>query len=751
MSNLTDLLPAGAGGKQVDFVASGTIGNGVTVALKADGTVSAVSSTSISQGAGSNATFESGAVTYVEVAYDTANDKFVYIYSDAGNSSYGTAVVGTVSGTSISFGSPVVFESASVRYTGVVYDSNAGKIVIVYQDQANTEKGTAIVGTVSGTSISFGSAALFNNGVTTWISAAFDSTNNKVVVAYQDESNSNQGTGIVGTVSGTSISFGSEAIFNTGTTGSNYTSTTYDSGNGKIVVAFQDKSNSSYGTAVVGTVSGTSISWGSKVVYHNAGSCDQTSIAYDSDSGKVIVACRYETNLDHGITYVGTVSGTSISFGSLTTFNSGTTNEMKLVYDPNAQLITAFYRDGSSSSYLKANTGIVSGTSVTWGTEFSLKNYIATNIGAEYDPDSKQIGVGYRNNNIANYGYAVMYQNPYTTTNYTSFIGISDAAISNAASGSVTIKGGIVANIPIGYYSLSSPSYDEKSFTPSPAINSIGVAFKTDGTKMYTLDLNGDDVAQYSLTSAWDVSTATSDSKTFDVGSQDTDPYEISFKSDGTKMYILGTANDTLYQYSLSSAWDVSTASYDSVSFSFTSQTLQPYGMDFSPDGTKLYIADYQNVRVLQYELSTAWDVSTMSYASKLLDVSTEVGGQFIYSVAVSSDGTSIFVGTHSSGNIYQYSLSSAFDVSSGSYAGVSFSTSAQEGSVTSIAFKSDGAKMYVTGFSSDTIFQYSTTTALTPNQNYYVQTDGTLSTTTSSVLAGKALSSTSINLDYTS
>jgi hypothetical protein len=39
---------------------------------------------------------------------------------------------------------------------------------------------------------------------------------------------------------------------------------------------------------------------------------------------------------------------------------------------------------------------------------------------------------------------------------------------------------------------------------------------------------------------------------------------------------------------------------------------------------------------------------------------------------------------------------------------------------------------------------------SLTPNATYYVQANGTLSTTTSTVLAGKALSSTSINLDYT-
>ena len=253
---------------------------------------------------------------------------------------------------------------------------------------------------------------------------------------------------------------------------------------------------------------------------------------------------------------------------------------------------------------------------------------------------------------------------------------------------------------------FSGTTYSNKSFTPSPTINSLGVAFKTDGTKMYTLDLTGDDVAQYSLTSAWDVSTATSDSKTFDVGSQDTDPYEVAFKSDGTKMYILGTANDTLYQYSLSTAWDVSTASYDSVSFSFTSQTLQPYGMSFSPDGTKLYVADQQNSKILQYTLSTAWDASTISYASKFLDVSGEQGNS-IYGVAISYDGSYIYSGTQSTGVVYQYKLSTAFDVSTGSYTNASVSTSSQEAAPTSIEFDTSGKSMFITGFNTDTVYQY--------------------------------------------
>jgi len=171
-------------------------------------------------------------------------------------------------------------------------------------------------------------------------------------------------------------------------------------------------------------------------------------------------------------------------------------------------------------------------------------------------------------------------------------------------------------------------------------------------------------------------------------------------------MYILGTANDTLYQYSLSTAWDVSTASYDSVSFSFTSQTLQPYGMSFSPDGTKLYVADQQNSKILQYTLSTAWDASTISYASKFLDVSGEQGNS-IYGVAISYDGSYIYSGTQTTGVVYQYKLSTAFDVSTGSYTGASLSTASQEAAPTSIEFDTSGKSMFITGFNTDTIYQY--------------------------------------------
>ena len=174
-------------------------------------------------------------------------------------------MVGTVSGTSISFGTPVVFESAVTRYSAVAYDTNAQKVVIAYKDSDNSNSSTAIVGTVSGTSISFGTPVVFESQNSDNFAITYDANAQKVVIFYQTTSNE-YGGAIVGTVSGTSISFGSaQSIENRVNTN---LAITYDASAQKVVLAYKDNGNSNYGTAVVGTVSGTSISFGSTTPKH---------------------------------------------------------------------------------------------------------------------------------------------------------------------------------------------------------------------------------------------------------------------------------------------------------------------------------------------------------------------------------------------------------------------------------------------------------------------------------------------------
>ena len=167
--------------------------------------------------------------------------------NSGGNSNYGTAIVGTVSGTSISFGSAAVFESAAVEYNSIVYDSNAQKVVIAYRDGGVNDEGMAVVGTVSGTSISFGTPVEFD-AQSDHISAVYDATAQKVVIAYQDRAD-NYGKVVAGTVSGTSISFTSPATFESANT--EYVATAYDSSAGKVAIGYRDLGNSNYGTSVV--------------------------------------------------------------------------------------------------------------------------------------------------------------------------------------------------------------------------------------------------------------------------------------------------------------------------------------------------------------------------------------------------------------------------------------------------------------------------------------------------------------------
>jgi hypothetical protein len=294
---------------EYDFIATGAISSGDIVGLRSDGTVEVVTgaTTTYTNSAGTPAVFESAETTYISAIFDSNTNKIVIAYKDAGNSSYGTARVGTVSGTSISFGTPVVFESAFSEWISATFDSNSNKVVIAYK--GTTNYGRAIVGNVSGTSISFGSSEAFWTSTPEYISTTFDSNSNKVVIAYKG--NSNYGTARVGTVSGTSISFGSSpVVFRSANT--QFISATFDTNTNKVVIAYQDTNTTDYGSAVVGTVSGTSISFGTPVVFES-GSTSEISTIFDSNTNKVVIVYQDVGNSYYGTALVFQAEGTGIT------------------------------------------------------------------------------------------------------------------------------------------------------------------------------------------------------------------------------------------------------------------------------------------------------------------------------------------------------------------------------------------------------------------------------------------------------
>ena len=366
---------------EVRAVASGALANGNTVIVNASGTVSVVASTGSAFSKGSAVVVDSDRPTEgLTAVYDSSNNKVVVIYSDSGNSDYGTAIVGTVSGTSISFGSPVVFNSGNTEKIGGTFDSNSNKVIPVWNQVIGSSL-RAIVGTVSGSSISFGSSATFSsNGTAIPLTACFDSNSNKVIVAYSDNGNSGRGAAVVGTVSGTSISFGSETVFESGET--NSIGMAHDSNASKTVIAFQ---RSDRGYSIVGTVSGTSISFGTRVSMDGNNNAERIFGTFDSTNNKVVFGYTARSDSESCAAIVGTVSGTSISFGNPSFFigaGVGNYQMQGIAFDSSNDKIVFSTSFESTPRPNYISSASVSGTSLVFGDN----NVAATNAATFFAP-----------------------------------------------------------------------------------------------------------------------------------------------------------------------------------------------------------------------------------------------------------------------------------------------------------------------------------------------------------------------------
>jgi len=76
---------------------------------------------------------------------------------------------------------------------------------------------------------------------------------------------------------------------------------------------------------------------------------------------------------------------------------------------------------------------------------------------------------------------------------------------------------------------------------------------------------------------------------------QESSARAVEFSKDGMNMYILGTLSDTVYQYTLTTPWQVDTASYASKSLSVAAKDNFPTALRFKSDGTKFYVIGQQN------------------------------------------------------------------------------------------------------------------------------------------------------------
>tara|TARA_R100000773_G_C4217366_1_gene115905 strand:+ start:78 stop:2300 length:2223 start_codon:yes stop_codon:yes gene_type:complete len=724
--------------RQEHAIASGTLTNGKPVVVNADGTVSTISGSAASFGAQQE--FEDAATENLSGTYDTTNDRIVFAYPDGGHSLNGKVVAGTVdsANNTISFGTPVRVNSAftGISSISVDFDTSNGKLLIVF---VGNSKIYAKVGTVdsSDNSISLGSLTEIDSGSINMGPGAckYDPDTGKFLIVYNIDGGDSKG--VVATVSGTSVSFGTKATWESSANTSSH-QMVYDTGSNKFVVAFL------YGGASlrcrVATISGTDVSFSNATFIKNGNTSNHFGLAYDSTNNKIVAAYSDPGNSNYGTASIGTV-GTTCSFSGATVFESATSQHVDAAFNPTTGAVDIAYKDNGNSQKGTFVSATISSGSLTFSTAEAFTTGEANDFHLVHDPDSTKMIIGLRDHTTSQNGVAVIRQS--NTLNLTSenYIGIANSGAADGA-GVIIDTQGAIADVPTTNYNLNVASFSNKSYNIGRNVNDI--AINNDGTKIYYIT-DGSPVGERTLSTADDISTAGSES-TFDTSSQDNDPRGVTFSPDGTKMYITGDQNDKIYQYTLSTAFDVTSASYASKSVS--SAVGSPFTTQFKSDGTKMYVVEASSgtYYITEYTLSTAFDVSTASYTSNSFNTSSQTAN--VAGIFLNPDGTQIFAVGQNEKEILQYNFGTAFDLSTLSYSNTDFSTSSQTGTIKGVTFNSDGSKMYVGGdFSSDTIYQYSTTSAFTPAQSFFVQTDGTLGTTADdpSVFAGTAVSETKL------
>ena len=241
-----------------------------------------------------------------------------------------------------------------------------------------------------------------------------------------------------------------------------------------------------------------------------------------------------------------------------------------------------------------------------------------------------------------------------------------------------------------------------------------GMTFNNDGTKMFLVGKADDGVKEYALSSAFDISTA---SYTNRVGIGDVSmgssakSMSVQFNADGTKMFVLDLANERVNEYTLSTGFDVtSTVAYID-SFSVTPQEEKPTGLAFNTDGTKMFVCGWKQDKVFEYTLTTGFDVSTASFVDGF---SCKTQNDDVREVRFNTDGTVMFVMGRQGLNdaVYRYTLTTGFDVSTATFEDF-YSVGDQETAGTGIAFSTDGMKMFVVGSANlSYVYEYALNTA---------------------------------------
>tara|TARA_B100002019_G_scaffold234278_1_gene208451 strand:- start:47 stop:1849 length:1803 start_codon:yes stop_codon:yes gene_type:complete len=170
-------------------------------------------------------------------------------------------------------------------------------------------------------------------------------------------------------------------------------------------------------------------------------------------------------------------------------------------------------------------------------------------------------------------------------------------------------------------YEIGTASYDGAYSLGGDGLTTpYNFRWNNDGSKFFVVNYNTDSVVEYSASNAYDVTSGTiTEGTNYSVSSYESNPFDVAFNADGTKMYVIGNGGDEINEWSLSTGFDLS-STVTHVSATSLGMT-DPAAFDFSPDGTLMAVIDYGTDILKGFTLSTPFDSSTIS-ATQSIDLS---------------------------------------------------------------------------------------------------------------------------------
>ena len=273
----------------------------------------------------------------------------------------------------------------------------------------------------------------------------------------------------------------------------------------------------------------------------------------------------------------------------------------------------------------------------------------------------------------------------------------------------------------VNAFAFTDPNHvDDFDFSAFETISTT-VKFSPDGKTMFVVGVQSDTLRQYSLGTAFDLSSSPTLEQSKIITLVQNAPQDIEFNSDGTIIYVIGTqgGNDGIDQWTLSSPYDISSVT-EAASSKNTDIGDNPRGLKFSNDGKKLFIVHQISAtigRVDEYTLTTPYDLDTITITpTNQLSLSyTGIGGRR-QGINFSSDGYKLFI-TNSATDatspvktknvIREYSLQSPFNISNPTNNGDFQPSYAEKFRLTGLTFNNDGSKMFHTDFTNHDVYEY--------------------------------------------